>query len=74
MEDLGLRDPQALPGKGSAPMALPEELTMPAWLKAYNKQVPALALWLGASLCRMLCFVSVLHMCAAPSQPGIAML
>ena len=44
MEDLGLRDPQALPGKGSAPMDLPDELTMPAWLKAHNKQV-----WLRAT-------------------------
>ena len=41
IEELGLRDSDALPGKGAAPMALPEELTMPAWLRAYNKQVLA---------------------------------
>ena len=39
MEDLGCRDPNAMSEGCSTSMAVPDDLAMPGWLKAYNEQV-----------------------------------
>ena len=39
MEDLGRFDPSAMPRDPSASIAVPDDVTMPAWLRDYNAQV-----------------------------------